>query len=508
MNKRTNDKKKIISFIPDGELYRKLANRSVARGERSTAQRYFERALERRPEDAELLKTFGIFLLEQSDMERAYDLLVEAHGALPEDEEVVFHLADLHARLGLVRGAKQYAEQYAELAPEGPLITETMEILEFADYEVPLRTEEELFSEEVFFQQEKAQRAMEEGRFEEAALLLERILETYPNYLAASNNLALAYFYVQRPNEAKQLLRDVLRIESGNVHALCNLAIFSYYLNEAEELEKLQRVLVKIQPYHVDDRYKLGATFALIGEYKLAYRWLKPLRARESFAVDPAYYFWLSHAAYFSGYLLEAKRYYARLVEIDPTKEGEEPWRNIETDTVTQGLEHNWEFLHAKLNSSFQSDRLLALFLLGKSMHRFELLNPPHTPLVETFNTYEQLYFAYALEPSILEKGESEEQMIGRSIEVANVLYRHYAPIASSSLDLLGFWFQMCTLSYANRYTFPNPNALAAASVYLFSSVRHERVTKKEVAEQYGIAPSTLTKYVDILIEQLPLGRS
>ena len=323
MNKRTNDKKKIISFIPDGELYRKLANRSVARGERSTAQRYFERALERRPEDAELLKTFGIFLLEQSDMERAYELLVEAHGALPEDEEVVFHLADLHARLGLVRGAKQYAEQYAELAPEGPLITETMEILEFADYEVPLRTEEELFSEEVFFQQEKAQRAMEEGRFEEAALLLERILETYPNYLAASNNLALAYFYVQRPNEAKQLLRDVLRVESGNVHALCNLAIFSYYLNEAEELEKLQRVLVKIQPYHVDDRYKLGATFALIGEYKLAYRWLKPLRARESFAVDPAYYFWLSHAAYFSGYLLEAKRYYARLVEIDPTKEGE-----------------------------------------------------------------------------------------------------------------------------------------------------------------------------------------
>ena len=52
----------------------------------------------------------------------------------------------------------------------------------------------------------------------------------YPDYLAARNNLALAYYYMGLFSKAKETIGEVLEQEPGNLHALCNLAIF--YQNE------------------------------------------------------------------------------------------------------------------------------------------------------------------------------------------------------------------------------------------------------------------------------------
>ncbi len=80
-------------------------------------------------------------------------------------------------------------------------------------------------------------------------------------------------------------------------------------------MESLLDLLVKIKPYQFEHRYKLGATFALIGRHKEAYNWLRSLQKR-GFEGDTGYYFWLSHSAYFSGHEEVAREAYATLDRI------------------------------------------------------------------------------------------------------------------------------------------------------------------------------------------------
>ena len=110
---------------------------------------------------------------------------------------------------------------------------------------------------------------------------------------------------------------------------LCNLAVFYYYEKKEEELDSLLELLMKIKPYLIEHRYKLGATFALVGKHKEAFNWLRSLQKR-GFEGDAGYYFWLSHSAYFTGHEEIAREAYAKLIEIDPTKEGYEPWKDVE----------------------------------------------------------------------------------------------------------------------------------------------------------------------------------
>ena len=49
-------------------------------------------------------------------------------------------------------------------------------------------------------------------------------------------------------------------------------------MKNEEDLQELLNVLVKIQPYTWEHRYKLGATLALIGQYELAYKWLRSMQ--------------------------------------------------------------------------------------------------------------------------------------------------------------------------------------------------------------------------------------
>ena len=66
------------------------------------------------------------------------------------------------------------------------------------------------------------------------------------------------------------------------------------------ELKDAIEVLKKIQPYDFENRYKLGATLALIGEYETSYKWLKSLK-KLGYEGEVGYYFWLAQAAYFTG---------------------------------------------------------------------------------------------------------------------------------------------------------------------------------------------------------------
>ena len=183
----------------------------------------------------------------------------------------------------------------------GEFSEDAEDLLDLITFETD-ETEESLFKQDgLIIKQEKAREYLEAGNFQKAIEVLKEMIEEYQDYWSAYNNLALAYFYLGQIDEAYATLEDVLEKSPGNLHALCNLVVFHYYQQNEEQLEELVETLAKIRPMFMEHRFKLGATFALIGKYSLAYKWLKQLQ-KQGFEGDSAYYFWLATSAYHLGH--------------------------------------------------------------------------------------------------------------------------------------------------------------------------------------------------------------
>lgn len=500
-NQRVTNKK-VISFLPDGDFYRKRAMQAMQREQFSDAEKYYKRALDLNPDDALTHMEYGVFIMEVGQFEDAYELLKKADQLDPENEEITFYLAEVHAHLGLLREAKKYAMKYIALAPEGFFMEEAHEISEFADQEEMFLEEGEELEGEVLIMQEKARRMMEQGNFKEAIDVLENLIKNHPKTWAIHNNLALAYFYIGEEKRAEELLYEVLREEKGNIHALCNLAVFFYYGREEEKLKSMMDLLAKIKPYQVEHRYKLGATFALTGRYEEAYHWLRSLQKR-GFQGDVGYYFWLANAAYFTGNRKIAEQAYATLLEMDPSKEGFEPWKSIEDYLDPDSQEEDVAFLIEKISNPYRSERMFGLYLLGKSSHMQEILAHPGYITMDELSATEQLFLAHSLDYSFIAESSFEKSM-KKVLVICDLLYEQYRPLDEQGTHLFQMWFTLCDHALSQEYAFSNPKALAAAADYMFQSSRYKQVTKKSLSEKYGVSVSTLTKYVQELMKFLP----
>ncbi|WP_040224706.1 tetratricopeptide repeat protein [Bhargavaea cecembensis] len=491
--------KKIVNFIPNGEFYYQKALRALKRDDTERAHKFLRRAADLSPKDPDILLQYAILELDLGRFEHARDLLMLSSETGPDEPETVFFLAEVHAHLGYLRDAITYAERYADSAPEGMYREDAMDIIEFAEAELYGMPEDEEGDGRLDYILDRGRRLMEEGEFQEAISLLEEAIGENPDFWAAYNNLALAYFYIGETEQAEALLNEVLRGDNGNLHALCNYAVFYYYKQDAEALEYITSVLLKIRPFLIDHRYKLGATLALIGRHEEAYGWLRGLQ-RIGFEGDPGFFFWLAHSASMSGDLKVAEEAWARLVALDPTKEGKEPWKQPE---ITDTLENDLSFILPKLSDPEEGIRLLALFLTGISGLRDEILTSPDWPDVESLTTAEKLFLANGLGHRL--SGNSEaEAMYNRVFEATGLLAERLVPLKEEDAPLLEMWFLICSRAIADGYLFRNPQAIAAAAEYMYRSSKDPKATKKAAAESYGISAKTLTKYVGDLFPYLP----
>ncbi|MDN7247285.1 tetratricopeptide repeat protein [Planococcus shenhongbingii] len=506
-NKKKKNYENVLSFIPTGEYYYKKALKELQREQYPKAHKYLQRATELSPKDPDIWVQFGIVLMEMQEFGPAMEALRTAYDLDQYKTETLFFLAEVNAHMGMFLEARNFAKKYVENDVQGQYAAEALEIIDFAEQEdwQLFDDDGEAQDSEHFYQQEKARRLMEEGNFLEAIKLLESLIEEKPDFWGAHNNLALAYFYIGETEMAKALLHDVLRRNTGNLHALCNLAVFHYY-EKNEELEDVLDLLKKIQPYVFEHRYKLGATFALVGKYKEAYRWLRSLQKR-GFDGDPAFYFWLSHAAYHSGHEDIAKQAWKHLTQMDPGKDGYEPWAEQAAMPHPDALEHDRDYLVGKLDHPQTSERLFGLFLLGKSAHKQEIVSHPNWLKSEQPTVLETYLLGYALGHPF--KAEvPEEQAFMRAMEATEILYQEESMITEQGSYAFQMWFMLVEKAFERRYEFKNPKALAASVAYMVRSSRDRSVTKKAVAAHFGITTATLTKYVNQLIQYLPLFES
>lgn len=505
MNKKSKKifKENIISFLPTGDYYYKKALDELQKEKYEKAHKYLKRAVDLSPDDPIILMQYAILQMELDKFDVAHELLRSAYQIDPEDPEIVFFLAEVNAHIGNFMDANRFAKKYLEMNTNGEYTEDAMEIVDFTEQEDVISLQVDAPSSEALFLQEKSRRLMEQGKFPEAVELLEDIITQYPDFWAAFNNLALAYFYIGEEEQAKALLHEVLRENRGNIHALCNLAVIYYYEKNQEELEEITEFLAKINPYFIEHRYKLGATFALIGKYEQAFKWLRSLQ-RKGFEGDPGFYFWLSHSAHFSGHEEIAKSAWKTLLKLDPEKAGFEPWLPHLKSVDESPMEDQKEFILEKLHNEHVSERILGFYLLGKSAHRQEIISHPKWIVVEELTTMEKLFLAHSLGHSFNEKSVAEKAFL-RAIAATDLLYEKHKSLEQSAAFLFQMWFVLVERALKKAYGFKNPRALAAATEYMFESSRKKNVTKKQYAEEYGITTTTLTKYVNELMQFLPL---
>ncbi len=494
----------IIPFVPDGDFYFARALTEIQKEQFHGALKYLKRAAELSPQDHRILTQYGVMVMEEGRFEEALELLMQAFELAPADEEVIYYLAEVHAHLGMLREARLFAERYVDRAPEGELYEEAKEIIEFAEQEIAFLADEEPMDEEVRMLQEKARRLMESGGFDEAVRVLEDIVADYPDSWSTLNNLALAYFYRGETEEARALLYEILEHDRGNVHALCNLAVFYYYEGDQVKLQPLLELLKKIRPYQFEHRYKLGATFALVGCHPEAYHWLRSIQ-KKGFEGDEGFFFWLAHAAFFAGHRSQAEEAFARLIELDPSKAGLEPWLEADMPQSEDDSRytHDKQFLLDKISNPYSSERIFGFFLLGKSIHKQEIIAHPAYINVENLTDVEKLVLAGSLDYQLVEDTPADKAF-NRAMEAAELLYTHNRPLDQQGTHLFQMWFTLFEIGLEKDYPFRNPAAIAAAADYMFRSSRNRKVTKTGMAAEYGISTQTLTKYVGELFEFLP----
>jgi tetratricopeptide (TPR) repeat protein len=495
-SKAKKQKAKILSFVPTAEYYFSKGVKAYQRRDFHKAKKYFLRALQLEPGEPMITCQLAVLYTEMGEYQQSNRLL---HSILDELDEELFEchyfLANNYAHLGLFKDAYHHASLYMQLEPFGEFFEETEDLLEVLTLEADEVEDDDFYEhDDLIVQQEQARNLLESGHFPKAIEALTAIIENYPEYWSAYNNLALAYFYLGESEKAFEILHDVLEKNPGNLHAMCNRLVFAYYQQDHDEVNRLKEVLIKIKPLLVDHQYKLGTTFALIKEYDHAYTWLRKLQ-KQGFDGEGSFYYWLAYACYFTGHKDSAQTAWKKVLEANPEKAGFEPWS--ENKGNYKGFEEHIPSIMKKMDSEYIEERLFAIFLTSVSSKKEEILSSIVQKRQNKFSSLENEYFSWV-------KSESNQATITfPAHESAKILYNHHQPVGSVESGLYLMWFSVYVKMTKENLSLKNERALAAAVEYIWLRFRNNHVTQKALARKYELSPTTIQKYVKLVKELL-----
>ncbi|WKB35226.1 tetratricopeptide repeat protein [Terrilactibacillus sp. S3-3] len=266
-------KARVISFNPDGEYYFQKGMAAYQKGDLRRACKYIERAIVFKPNEVEYLCQQAAILTELEEYEASTALLKKVIYELDDKvTECHFFMANNYAYLGQFYEALQEVKTYLSLEPNGLYGQEADEL-----FRLLLSEAGDDFEEEASYisAHERGRRALEHGHYAEAMSLFRKVIKEKPDFWAAQNNLAIAYFSMGLSEKALDILHHVLKYDGGNIHALCNMATFYFQMNNNQEkLKETLGRLDKLYPYFPEHCGKLGSTYLFIGEYDHAFRWL------------------------------------------------------------------------------------------------------------------------------------------------------------------------------------------------------------------------------------------
>lgn len=311
MEERNCTKKaRVIDFHCDGDFFYQKGIACFEKGDLERASKYMERAIKFKPNDVEYLCQQAEILAELENYESSIRLLKKVVYELDSKmTDCYFFIANNYAYLGEFQEALDEVQIYLTLEPNGTFKHEAQELFQMLNSEMKELDEDESAYVTVH---ERGRLALEHGHFDEAIHYFKQVIEDEPDFLAAQNNLSIAYFSMDDQENALATACRVLEKDPGNIHALCNLATFYYQLHDKSGLEKVVARLDLIYPLYPEHCGKLGSTYLFIGNYKRAYYWLRIAEKRGA-RRDQVFYFWMALSAYHCGDEEAAKQNWRRV---------------------------------------------------------------------------------------------------------------------------------------------------------------------------------------------------
>lgn len=314
-----NRRPKVIPIRLDATFFFERAVQSLDRYHYDKALKYFRKAVEFEPENPVNHCNMAGILSEMGRYEESNDILRSVLDRIdPAMTECYYYLANNYANMELYEAAEEALVRYLENDLDGQFLDEADELLDLLKFELNRPTKlSTIKSKENVFAHDKARELLEAGRFADAVKILEDIIAKEPSFLAARNNLGLAYYYMGLFEKSVVTINEVLESEPGNLHALCNLAIFYQHSNQEGPLRKLVDRLNKTVPFHPEHVFKMATTLGIVGEHKEAYRhFLRLLRTGE-LSGEPSLHHFAAVAATNLARYDEAERHWKQAEKLD-----------------------------------------------------------------------------------------------------------------------------------------------------------------------------------------------
>ncbi len=547
----------IINLKLDATFFFERAVQSLDRFHYDKALKYFRRAAEYEPYDpVNHCNLAGIYseLGNYEESNRILRMILESID--PDMTECFYYMANNYANMEQFERAEEQLVQYLELDPNGIFLEEAEEMIEMLSIELKRPTElRNIKCREHLFEHDQARTLLEDGRFAEATRKLEKLVKQNPTFLAARNNLSLAYYYMGDFKRCIATIREVLELDEGNLHALCNLAVVLQQSKRHDELASVKELLGKVYPFHMDHAYKLATTLGILGDQAGAYRHFVRLIRSGMHLQEPSVLHFAAVAAVNHGKLGDARKHWQMLKKHYPHSEIADfylkEWASIEQWPDGKKLPYQYQLPFEEkfkyfeqvdghipeevkkdplVRSSFiwalrhgdQATKLHVMQALSMiadeevkaTLHRF-LLEPDEDDYLKRVALF-VLRAAGVKEPVKAWMGGKKTVIAAQ--DNASTGLPVWKPVWQAVLenalqgmngrydliqrhDMQTLWVEYLSKVYPDVPRIGKPQGWAAALEYLTAKMHSKSVTMKQLSEIYGVSGATIGKNVKLIDE-------
>jgi tetratricopeptide (TPR) repeat protein len=243
---------KFLQIYPDNALAHKdLGVLFYQEGDKEKSLTHYEQASDLQPENITFQKNLADFYhVELGRIEDALRIYVRVLESAPEDVETLLITGHICVALKQFDDAKDFYQRVLEIQPwnadAGRNLDKLREILNQQD--VP-RSIEEMY--------QAAQSVANEGRNGEAIQRLEKLLESFPDFAVAHNDLGVLYYKTGNKAQACEHYEKSAQLEPTNIISQKNLADF--YSAEMAEFEKAMQIYIRVLENFPEDIESLMA---------------------------------------------------------------------------------------------------------------------------------------------------------------------------------------------------------------------------------------------------------
>lgn len=547
-------KPKVIAINMDAAFFFERAVQSLDRFHYDKALKYFRRAAEYEQDNPVNHCNLAGVLSEVGNYDESNQILQHILETIdPEMTECHFYMANNYANMENFEQAEQALVRYLENDPTGQFMDESEEMMEMLSYELdrpaPLTS---IKSREGLFEHDKARALLEEGKFAEAVRQLEKLVKKQPDFTAARNNLALAYYYMGQFEKAMETIREVLVIDPGNLHALCNMAIFHQHFGNKKELAELTSLLGKTFPFQQEHVFKLATTMGILSQHEKAYHLFKRLLKAGDGGADPCLYHYAAVAACHIGRFAEAYRYWKQVQKLDPGAEISKFYLEQLRVREKSAIPLTWSYhYHLPFEEQFRAlekstqgipDQLKKDPLVRSSFFWALRHGDVETKLqvIQAFGLIADNEVRDALQDFILDHKEDDylkkvaifvlrsmgireslpAYLENKSITVEASPYSPHLPVWDArwqsvmetalshmhkrydmvqQYDLEILWVEFLTKVYPSVPKIQKSEGWAAALEYLIAKMHRRTISYQEVATRYGVTVSTVSRHVKLI---------